>query len=444
MGRYGSNEAFCWVPWANKFAHGTRRLQRGEEQAILCRWRLVFRALVVLGEGPIAMSDALGDLVMFDVESDEIHHQRHPDGELMEQVQLGLPPHDRRPRPHSQNQGHYSRTQTSGYTRLEPGDFLPWRSIQMPQLDGLTGQLLEDHQKHQGRHMGQTGHHAAKNSQPDVHIHERGAVHAEPQDDGADQHQRVGENHGCKGPTPGPVTRHQDIEAVLLQLQRTQRSECLRQASHVGPDLLDGRGESPEGTLWISTLRRIIGNLPVYMALTAKYSAQEHKNIAIKTCFAVFCFLTVSFLAGKYAILFFGIQMSAFKLVGGILLLYVAFTMITNNKTSYLFSGEEMDHKNGISLMPLTFPLLVGPAAISSVIIQSNVFTTWFAKAISILEFVLIGFLIWLTLTLAQKIMQILGKTGIRFLTQIMGLLLGSLAIGFIADELKTLFPGLS
>jgi len=136
--------------------------------------------------------------------------------------------------------------------------------------------------------------------------------------------------------------------------------------------------------------------------------------------------------------------MSAFKLVGGILLLYVAFTMITNNKTSYLFSGEEMDHKNGISLMPLTFPLLVGPAAISSVIIQSNVFTTWFAKAISILEFVLIGFLIWLTLTLAQKIMQILGKTGIRFLTQIMGLLLGSLAIGFIADELKTLFPGLS
>lgn len=187
-----------------------------------------------------------------------------------------------------------------------------------------------------------------------------------------------------------------------------------------------------------------IGNLPIYMGLTAKKSAEEHKTIAIKTCCAVVCLLTLSFLVGKYVILFFGIQMSAFKLVGGIFLVYVAFTMLTNSKTSYLFSEEEIDPKDGIILMPLTFPLLVGPAAISSVIIQSNELTTWAAKVISILEFILIGFLIWLALRLAQKIMKILGKTGIKFLTQIMGLLLGSLAIGFIADELKIIFPGLS
>ena len=187
-----------------------------------------------------------------------------------------------------------------------------------------------------------------------------------------------------------------------------------------------------------------IGNLPMYMALTSNKSSEEHKSIAIKTCFAVVCLLTVAFLAGKYAILFFGIQMSAFKLVGGIFLAYVAFTMLTNNKTSYLFSLEEVEHKDGIVLMPLTFPLLVGPAAISSVIIQSNELTTWSAKLISIMEFTLIGFLIWLSLTLAPKIMNFLGKTGIKFLTQVMGLLLGSLSIGFIADELKIIFPGLS
>jgi len=187
-----------------------------------------------------------------------------------------------------------------------------------------------------------------------------------------------------------------------------------------------------------------IGNLPTYMALTEKYTAKDHKALALKTSFAVFIFLTVSFLAGKYVVLFFGIQMSAFKLVGGIFLLYVAFTMITSSKTSYLFSSEELNHKGGISLMPLTFPLLVGPAAISSVIIQSNTLTEWSAKVISIMEFVVIGFLIWMTLMLAKRIMDILGETGIKFLTQIMGLLLGSLAVGFIADELKVLFPGLS
>ena len=187
-----------------------------------------------------------------------------------------------------------------------------------------------------------------------------------------------------------------------------------------------------------------IGNLPMYMALTSNKSAQEHKKIAIKTCFAVVILLIISFLAGKYAIAFFGIQMSAFKLVGGIFLAYVAFTMLTNNKTSYLFSLEELEHKDEIILMPLTFPLLVGPAAISSVIIQSNEMNTWPAKFISIGEFIIIGFLIWLAFTLAPKIMRFLGKTGIKFLTQIMGLLLGSLAIGYIADELKIIFPGLS
>jgi multiple antibiotic resistance protein len=187
-----------------------------------------------------------------------------------------------------------------------------------------------------------------------------------------------------------------------------------------------------------------VGNLPTYMALTEKYTVEEHKALAVKTSFAVFLFLTVSFLAGKYVILFFGIQMSAFKLVGGIFLLYVAFTMITNSKTSYLFSSEELNQKGGISLMPLTFPLLVGPAAISSVIIQSSTLTESSAKVISIMEFIVIGFLIWITLMLAKRIMDILGKTGIKFLTQIMGLLLGSLAVGFIADELKVLFPGLS
>jgi len=187
-----------------------------------------------------------------------------------------------------------------------------------------------------------------------------------------------------------------------------------------------------------------IGNLPMYMALTSNKSAQEHKTIALKTCMAVVFLLTISFLAGKYAISFFGIQMSAFKLVGGIFLAYVAFTMLTNNKTSYLYSLEELEHKDEIVLMPLTFPLLVGPAAISSVIIQSNEMNTWQAKFISIAEFIIIGFLIWLAFTLAQKIMKFLGKTGIKLLTQIMGLLLGSLAIGYIADELKIIFPGLS
>jgi multiple antibiotic resistance protein len=117
--------------------------------------------------------------------------------------------------------------------------------------------------------------------------------------------------------------------------------------------------------------------------------------------------------------------------------------MLTDSKTSHLLS-EEGDANNDIALMPMTFPLFIGPAAISSVIIQSSEFSLWSAKLISITEFVLIGILIWISLKLANRISRFLGKGGIKFITQIMGLLLGSMAIGMIADELKILLPGLS
>ena len=186
-----------------------------------------------------------------------------------------------------------------------------------------------------------------------------------------------------------------------------------------------------------------IGNIPVYIALTSHKTDVEHKSIAIKTSCSAVLLLVASFLFGKYIIAFFGIKMSAFKLIGGIFLVYISFTMLSNEKNFYSYS-EEIDDKEDISLMPLTFPLFIGPAALSIVIIQSDEISTQLERVIILSEFILAGFLIWITLKLSKIIINSLSKTGIKFIHQIMGLLLGSLAIGMIAVELKILLPGLS
>ena len=186
-----------------------------------------------------------------------------------------------------------------------------------------------------------------------------------------------------------------------------------------------------------------IGNIPVVMVLTGNKSDDEYRSITLKTSCAVVILLSVSFLFGKYFLIFFGIKMPAFELVGGIFLLYVAFTMLVNSKISFLYP-DDAEEKEHIAFMPMTFPLLVGPAAMSSVIIQSHNITAWQVKLIFIGEFVVIGVLVGLTLKLSKVILNNLGKTGIKFITQTMGLLLGSLAIGLVADALKLLLPGLS
>lgn len=187
-----------------------------------------------------------------------------------------------------------------------------------------------------------------------------------------------------------------------------------------------------------------IGNIPVYISLTSHKTDVEHKSIALKTSCSAVLLLAASFLFGKHIITFFGIEMPAFKLIGGLFLVYISFTMLSNAKNSYLFSEEDMDDKEDISLMPLTFPLFIGPAALSIVVIQSNEISTGLEKIIVLSEFILIGFLIWMTLKLSKLILSNLSKSGIKFIHQIMGLLLGSLAIGMIAEELKILLPGLS
>ena len=179
------------------------------------------------------------------------------------------------------------------------------------------------------------------------------------------------------------------------------------------------------------------------MVLTENKSVDEYKSIILKTCCAVVILLSVSFLFGRYVLVFFGIKMAAFELVGSVFLLYVACTMLVNNTKSFLYS-DDLEEKENIAFIPLTFPLLVGPAAMSFVIIQSHNITAWQVKLIFIGEFVVIAVLVGLILRLSKIFLEKLGKTGIKFITQTMGLLLGSLAIGLIADALKLLLPGLS
>ena len=186
-----------------------------------------------------------------------------------------------------------------------------------------------------------------------------------------------------------------------------------------------------------------IGNIPVVMGLTENKTIDEYRSIVRKTSCAVVILLSVSFLFGGYILVFFGIKMPAFELVGGVFLLYVSFTMLVNIKTSFLYPDDE-EEKENIAFMPMTFPLFVGPAAMSSVIIQSNNIYAWQIKLVFIGEFIVIGILVGSVLSLSKMILNNLGKTGIKFITQTMGLLLGSLAIGFIADSLKLLLPGLS
>jgi multiple antibiotic resistance protein len=94
-----------------------------------------------------------------------------------------------------------------------------------------------------------------------------------------------------------------------------------------------------------------------------------------------------------------------------------------------------------IAVVPLTIPLLTGPATMSTVVIYAE-------RAQSALQLLMlvgygavIGAVTFVCFALAHPIARALGQTGINVLTRLMGLILAALAVEVMAGGLGKLFP---
>jgi multiple antibiotic resistance protein len=94
-----------------------------------------------------------------------------------------------------------------------------------------------------------------------------------------------------------------------------------------------------------------------------------------------------------------------------------------------------------IAVVPLTIPLLTGPATMSTVVIFAERAQTWFQLATLVGYGAVLGLVTAISFALAHPIARVLGSTGINVLTRLMGLILAALAVEVMADGLAKLFP---
>ena len=107
---------------------------------------------------------------------------------------------------------------------------------------------------------------------------------------------------------------------------------------------------------------------------------------------------------------------------------------------------EEVDEavaSDSVAVVPLTIPLLTGPATISTVIIYADKAHSLLDHAVLVAYGVVIAAVAAACFRAAEPIARVLGKTGINVMTRLMGLLLAALAIEMMSDGLLKLFPGL-
>ncbi|NCP40018.1 MAG: NAAT family transporter [Rhodoferax sp.] len=198
------------------------------------------------------------------------------------------------------------------------------------------------------------------------------------------------------------------------------------------------------------TLLAIVNPLaivPFFIHYTQDFSRVQRRRTIWIASFSTFVVIATCALLGLHILEFFGISLASFQVGGGLLLMTSALAMLNAQPAEARSNEEEMHDASArasIAVVPLTIPLLTGPATMSTVVIYAEKAKTFLQLGTLVGYGVVVALATALCFSLAQPIARGLGKTGINVMTRLMGLILAALSVEVMSDGLIKLFPALA
>ena len=135
------------------------------------------------------------------------------------------------------------------------------------------------------------------------------------------------------------------------------------------------------------TLLAIVNPLaivPFFIHYTQDFNQAQRKHTIWMASFSTFVVIATCALMGLNILTFFGISLASFQVGGGLLLLTAALSMLNAQPAEAKTNEEELNiaaARASIAVVPLTIPLLTGPASMSTVVIYAAKATTFWQLA---------------------------------------------------------------
>jgi multiple antibiotic resistance protein len=191
------------------------------------------------------------------------------------------------------------------------------------------------------------------------------------------------------------------------------------------------------------------------MHYTQGFSRTQSRETIRVASFSVLCVISICAVFGLAVLGFFGISLASFQVGGGLLMLTSALSMINARTAEAAAHDDDVQaiddttkpadpSRHSVAVVPLTIPLLTGPATMSTVVIYAEQAESFWQHAALIGYGIIIAGLTFACFSAASGISRILGQTGINVMTRLMGLILAALSVEVIAKGLVQLFPALA
>ena len=175
-----------------------------------------------------------------------------------------------------------------------------------------------------------------------------------------------------------------------------------------------------------------IGTIPIALGLTKNLETKKKRSFIKNSVITVLILLLIFAFAGSEILSIFEISLSSFMIAGGTLLFIVAIEFLTHGE--WRLGGGNLEKEGGI--VPLAFPLLSGPGALTVVLIsfQSS------GGLITLLSIIGVTAITYLVLLVSEPINRILGKRGSLIVTRVFAIFIAAFAIQFIINGVSDVF----
>jgi multiple antibiotic resistance protein len=185
-----------------------------------------------------------------------------------------------------------------------------------------------------------------------------------------------------------------------------------------------------------------IAIVPTFLAMTPDETPAQRIRMARLACIVMVVVLLGFAIMGGRILKFLGIDIPAFQIAGGIVLLLVALDMLRAQRSRVQETREETEAgtaKDDIAVTPLAIPMLAGPGAISTAIVLHNRAESFMHQVLLCAAILIVGAISYVILHFSAHGARWLNPILMRITTRIMGLLLAAIAIQFMVTALTTL-----
>ena len=172
--------------------------------------------------------------------------------------------------------------------------------------------------------------------------------------------------------------------------------------------------------------------MSVFLSLTQELSVAERRKVAMWLTFDVVLICFVLYFLGNAIFSVFGITLDAFRIGAGALLFLSAVDLVRGGETSMQREGQ-----GSITVVPLAIPITVGPATTGALLVMGAEVVSVWEKIVGCAALFSAVISIGILLFLATSIERIIGRTGLKVLSKLTGLILSALAAQIIFTGIK-------